>query len=375
MNQIVRIAEGITEGDLSQEIEIRRQDEIGKLAEAFRNMQHTLSDITGVAEEMADGNLRVEVKERSEKDSLMQALNSMIQKLNQTVSDVKSSSDNVASESQAMSMSATQMSQGATEQAIAAEEASASMEQMTANIRQSSDNALQTEKIAIKAAEDAQAGGEAVARTVATMREIVKKISVIEEIARQTHMLSLNATIEAAKAEEYGKGFGVVASEVRALAGRAQTAAVEINAIAGDSIAVAEKAGEMLKKLIPDIQKTAELVQEICAANKEQNTGAAQINQAIQQLDNVIQQNSATSEEMAATSEELASQAEMLQHTIEFFKVDVAGKSSLQGVEKEHPTTLDTDRTGENGKPGGVALHIGQGRKAEDGLDDKFERF
>jgi methyl-accepting chemotaxis protein len=145
---------------------------------------------------------------------------------------------------------------------------------------------------------------------------------VIEEIARRTHMLSLNATIEAAKAREYGKGFAVVASEVRALAEQTQTAATEINELANSSVTIAETAGEMLNKLVPDIQKTAELVQEISAASNEQSTGTEQINKAIQQLDQVIQQNAGSSEEMASTAEELASQAEMLRNTMAFFRVE-----------------------------------------------------
>jgi methyl-accepting chemotaxis protein len=300
------------------------------------------------------------------------------------------------------------MSQGATEQAASAEEVSSSMEEMVANIRQNADNALQTEKIAMKVAEDAQKGGEAVAETVTAMQEIVKKIGIIEEIARQTHMLSLNATIEAAKAQEYGKGFGVVAHEVRALAERTQTAAVEINHVASDSIAVAEQAGEMLKKLVPDIQKTAELVQEISAASKEQNSGAEQINRAIQQLDNITQQNSATSEEMASTAEELASQAEQLQHTIVFFKVedalqetaesrrsrrktvqtqsakdahagalpDTETGSMMMGKNVRKEPNIDTSNGNDNGlgdgKPAGYPLDLVPN---EDELDGEFERY
>jgi methyl-accepting chemotaxis protein len=235
--------------------------------------------------------------------------------------------------SQAMSQSMAEMSQGTTEQATSAEEAASSMEQMAANIRQNSNNALQTERIAVKAAEDARSSGLAVQETVKAMQNITKKVSIIEEIARQTHMLSLNATIEAAKAQDYGKGFGVVASEVRALAERSQAAAVEIGQLTGSSIAVAEKAGAMLTKLVPAIQRTAELIQEITAASHEQNAGADQINGAIQQLDNVIQQNAASTEEMAATAEELSAQAEQLRATIDFFRSDGAhrkGGTTLQ---------------------------------------------
>ncbi|MDD5642464.1 MAG: methyl-accepting chemotaxis protein, partial [Syntrophales bacterium] len=196
-----------------------------------------------------------------------------------------------------------------------------------ANIKQNSDNAQQTEKIALKAAEDTKEGGNAVTETVTAMKEIASKISIIEEIARQTNLLALNAAIEAARAGEHGKGFAVVASEVRKLAERSQTAAGEINKLSASSVEVAERAGEMLERIVPDIQKTADLVQEINAASNEQRSGANQINMAIQQLDQVIQQNAAASEEMASTSEELLSQAEQLQTTIGFFRIADNGGS------------------------------------------------
>jgi methyl-accepting chemotaxis protein len=190
------------------------------------------------------------------------------------------------------------------------------MEEMTANIRQNADNALQTEKIAIQSAGDAQESGEAVAKTVKAMREIAGKISIIEEIARQTNLLALNAAIEAARAGEHGKGFAVVASEVRKLAERSQIAAGEISQLSSSSVEVADRAGVMLANMLPNIQKTAELVQEITAACREQDAGAEQINKAIQQLDQVIQQNASAAEEMSSTAEELSSQADQLQTSI-----------------------------------------------------------
>ncbi len=257
---------------------------------------------------------QVDMRRRDEIGQLLIAMQHMVEKLREIAGSVQSGAMNVASGSE-------ELSQGASEQAASAEEASSSMEEMVANIRQNSDNSLQTEQLAVRAAADARESGQAVAETVAAMKDITQKIGIIEEIARQTHMLSLNATIEAAKAQEYGKGFAVVAAEVRALAERSRTAASEINSMANSNVAVAEKAGTLLHKLVPDIQKTAELVQEISAASREQNTGAGQINQAVQQLDQVIQQN-------AAVSEELAAQAEQLQSIIAFFKLGGNGQGN-----------------------------------------------
>ncbi len=289
-----------------------------------RNITKPLRVALDAANKLADGDLRMNLK-ASGKDEVGQLVNefsNMIRKISNVVEDVRTSSENVASGSQQLSSTSEQMSQGSTEQASAAEEASSSMEEMASNIKQNADNAHQTEVIATRSSQDARSGGEAVHQTVDAMKKIADKISIIEEIARQTNLLALNAAIEAARAGEHGKGFAVVASEVRKLAERSQAAAGEINQLAGSSVEIAEKAGEMLGKLVPDIQKTADLVQEISSASAEQSTGATQINKAIQQLDQVTQQNSSAAEEMAATAEELAAQAEQLKNAISFFKLD-----------------------------------------------------
>ena len=283
--------------------------------------------VTGVAQEVAAGNLAVEVRERSAQDELLRAIGVMVKRLVEVVGDVRGASDQVASGSQQMSASSEEMSRASSDQASSIEEISSAMEEMSANIRQNADNAAQTEKIAVKAAADAAEGSQAVSRTVDAMRQIAGKISIIEEIARQTNLLALNAAIEAARAGEQGKGFAVVASEVRKLAERSQRAAGEINALSGESVEVAEKAGELLARILPDVERTAELVQEISAASREQDSGAQQINKAIQQLDQVIQQNASSAEEVSATSEELAAQADQLQGTISFFRIDAHGSS------------------------------------------------
>ncbi|GAK60875.1 chemotaxis sensory transducer [Candidatus Vecturithrix granuli] len=320
----------------------------------------------------------MEVNRQDELGVLLQAMSQMIMKLRQVVSDVKYAAENVASGSQGMSASAEIMSQGATEQATASEEASASMQEMTANIRQNAENALQTEKLALQAAEDARLSEAAVTQAAQAMQQIAQKVAIIDDISRQTRMLSLNATIEAARAQEYGKGFAVVASEVRALAERSQTAAAEITELASSSVIIAEKAGGMLQQLVPHIQQTAELVQEIAAATREQDTGTQQINQAILQLDQVTQQNSSTSEELAATSEELAGQAEMLQQTIAFFKTDDTHHDHLLPEERE----AIRQREQKKSTPTASASTAHQKVRSEkataverDAHDDEFERF
>ncbi len=336
----VVFAQAVAAGDLTQKIDLDQKDEIGQLA---------------------------------------LALNQMVTKLGSIVSEVMAASDNVASGSQELSATAQQMSQGATEQAASAEEISSSMEEMASSIRQNTDNAMQTEKISIKSSVDAKDGGKAVVETVAAMKEIATKISIIEEIARQTNLLALNAAIEAARAGEHGKGFAVVASEVRKLAERSQSAAGEISSLSTRSVAIAEQAGDMLTKMVPDIQKTSELVQEITASSKEQDTGAEQINKAIQQLDQVIQQNASASEEMASTSEELSSQAEQLQDSISFFNIGNQARrpsaSNSRKPAKKMQIAHAKNSVAPTKRSAGGGINLQLGNAGPDHLDDEFEKF
>ena len=328
----VGLVDRVSQGDLTHTADVASTDELGRMLTAMNGMVGNLKAAARVAAMISEGDLTVEAKALSEKDVLGQALTKMIENLRKTVSEVATASGNVATGSDEMSSTAQQLSQGASEQAAAAEESTSSMEEMASSIQQNADNARQTDKIASKAAEDARSSGDAVVRTVGAMRQVAEKIGIIEEIARKTDLLALNAAVEAARAGEHGKGFAVVASEVRKLAERSQTAAAEISRLSIDGVQIAEGAGQLLTKLVPDIQKTAELVREIAAASAEQSTGASQVNKAIQQLDQVIQQNAAASEEMASTSEELSSQAEVLQSAIAFFKTgDVQRIAAPQG--------------------------------------------
>jgi methyl-accepting chemotaxis protein len=267
----------------------------------------------------------------------------MLDKLTTIVGEALSASNNVSSGSQELAATSEQLAQGSAEQASSCEEASSSSEEMAANIKQNAANASETERIARQSAKDAELSGSAVNRAVSAMQTIAEKITIVQEIARQTDLLALNAAVEAARAGEHGKGFAVVASEVRKLAERSQAAAAEIGTLSSDSVKVAQEAGGMLEKLVPDIKRTAELVEEISAACREQDVGSAQINQAIQQLDKVTQQNASASEEMSATAEELANQADRLQETISFFRVDGSIVSSKPAQRKSAPKAEKPD--------------------------------
>ncbi len=383
-----------------------------------RMIARPIDECVRISNLLAEGRLdmQIEVKSKDETGQLLEAMKNTVGRLREVVGEVRAAAGNVAVGSEQLSATAEQLSQGSTEQAAAAEEVSSSMEQMGSNIRQNADNALQTEKIAVKSAEDAKQGGKSVAETVNAMKEIAGKITIIQEIARQTDLLALNAAIEAARAGEHGRGFAVVASEVRKLAERSQGAAAEIGKLSVSSVDIAENAGAMLQRIVPDIQKTADLVQEISAACNEQNAGADQINKALQQLDMVIQQNASASEEMASTSEELQTQAFQLQNTIEFFQLGngngvPAGKSSMNGGRRDREQGADAtkarDRNGNkargarissggaralerpragndvdyalsglesSGKAGSLAINLG--RDARDGAgDEEFERY
>ncbi|MGI6385913.1 MAG: methyl-accepting chemotaxis protein [Desulfomonilia bacterium] len=355
LKKSVDLAFSVAGGDLTADIDVVQKDEIGQLADAMRNM---------------------------------------IGRLRAIVEDVHHAADNVAAGSEQMSSAAEEMSQGASEQASAAEEASSSMEQMASNIRQNADNAQQTEKIAVKSADDAIQGGKAVDETVGAMKTIAEKIAIIEEIARQTDLLALNAAIEAARAGEHGKGFAVVAAAVRRLAERSAEAAGEISKLSVNSVEVAEKAGTLLSQIVPDIQKTSQLVQEITAASNEQNAGADQINSAIQQLNQVVQQNASASEEMSSTAEELSSQALQLQDTIAFFKIDgtstrraiatqgVSGAPKIpangkikgsQAVQRDVPKIPSGSSHGI--RPSGVNISLDDADSRGDSKDSEFERY
>jgi methyl-accepting chemotaxis protein len=281
---------------------------------------------------------------------LMLTMRDMGERLRKVVGEVDMAVESVNGSAHELAATSDSLAQGATEQAANVEEVAASMEHMVVSIGKNADNARETEQISRTSATDAGKGGDSVNETVAAMRKIADKISIIEEIARQTNLLALNAAIEAARAGEHGKGFAVVAAEVRKLAERSGGAAAEISELSASSVSVAEDAGSMLDKMVPDIQHTAELISAITVASDAQNESAETVNRAVQELDHVIQQTAAASEQVASTSQELTTQAGYLKEAMAFFRIDRSERAvtvrsarpeALPGAAPERP--IDND--------------------------------
>ncbi|MEM6972685.1 MAG: HAMP domain-containing methyl-accepting chemotaxis protein [Pseudomonadota bacterium] len=313
------VIEAVARGNLAKDNIAHRRDEIGRLTAALERLRQDLGAMSAAAEALARGDLGVKVAPRSDQDRLGHALSAMVARLGSVIGSAGQSAGRVAAGAGEMSATAEQLSSGASSQAAAAQEASAAVEEMTSTIRQTAENASQTERIASQAATDAENSGKAVRNAVDAMKKIADRITIIQEIARQTDLLALNAAVEAARAGSHGRGFAVVASEVRKLSERSQQAASEISTLSSDTVAVSAEAGRMLDALMPNIRRTSDLVQEISAATREQDIGAQQINAAIRDLDSVIQQNAAAAEQSAATSAELSNEAQALNQTISYF--------------------------------------------------------
>jgi methyl-accepting chemotaxis protein len=288
------------------------------------------------AKHIAQGDLTVNlnVEQQDEIGELARALSQMLDKLKEIVMNIRGGAESIAAASSQISNGSQQLSEGATEQASSTEEISSSMEEMVSNIQQNTDNAKQTENISGKATGSMLEMSKIGRESFDSIKTIAEKITIINDIAFQTNLLALNAAVEAARAGEHGRGFAVVAAEVRKLAERSKLAADEIGSLSKNSLKITEKTRESLDALVPEIQKTSQLVQEITAASIEQNSGADQINSAIQQLNVVTQQNAASSEEMATSAEELSSQAESLKDAVSFFKIDEGHQAATAKANK-----------------------------------------
>jgi methyl-accepting chemotaxis protein len=301
----------------------------------------------GIANQISEGNLSnpIDLKQ-GDTDSLMASMKKMQDNLVKIVSEVNGTAETLASATVQVSSTAQSLSQASSEQAASVEETSASIEQMAASINQNTENAKVADSMSAEGSQKAAEGGVAVTQTVEAMKDIAKKIGIIDDIAYQTNLLALNAAIEAARAGEHGKGFAVVAAEVRKLAERSQVAAQEIGQLASNSVGMAERAGKLLDEIVPATKKTADLVQEITAASEEQSAGVGQVNNAMSQLSQITQQNASASEELAATAEEMSSQAENLQALMSFFDLGrgatsrpAQGSSAVNGKKAAQPLT------------------------------------
>jgi methyl-accepting chemotaxis protein len=365
LNMATGAIKKIAAGDFSADVKTDKRDEIGAMLKELQFMIEKLRSSVEVAKLVSKGDLTIDFAIMKNKGGdLDHALEEMVNNLREIASAIYNGAENVSAASQQVASASQQMSQGAQEQASASEEVSSSMEQMVANIQQNTDNSRETEKIANKAAKDIQISSNAVAETVEAITTIAERIAIIEEIASKTDLLALNAAVEAARAGEHGKGFAVVAAEVRKLAERSQKAASEITEISSKTVKAAEESKLLLMNTLPDINKTAELVQEIAAASVEQNSGADQVNGAIQQLSQVTQGNASSAEEMSSNAEELNSQAEELKAAVSYFKLqlnvvtkrDIKAQSVKAFQRKAHFAEVHT-----NGHSSGFDLKLGEG--------------
>ncbi len=362
-------------GDFSADVKQDKKDEIGAMLRELQFMIEKLRSSVDVAKQVSKGDLSMDFSAMKNKGGdLDQALEEMVTNLREIATTIYNGADNVSAASQQVAAASQQMSQGAQEQASASEEVSSSMEQMVANIQQNTDNSRETEKIANKASKDIQVSSNAVTETVEAIKTIAERIAIIEEIASKTDLLALNAAVEAARAGEHGKGFAVVAAEVRKLAERSQKSAAEITEISSRTVKSAEESKQLLLNTLPDIKKTAELVQEIAAASVEQNTGADQVNGAIQQLSTVTQGNASAAEQMSSNAEELNSQAEELKSAVSYFKLDhqnrVARKVVRAAAAKRVTERQPVAHAHENGHAKGFDLKLTDGPS-----DNEFTEF
>ena len=388
-DEMIRVLGSLANGDLSQKYSILSEGELKMMGDSLNQTidiliaqkegeietQKAAEEVSRVITALSEGDLTqmYSIESKGELKAMGDNLNKTISILKDLISKVVSNTSNIAAASTQMSSSAQQLSEGATNQASSVEEISSSMEEMTANIQQNTSNSRETEKIAVKASSEIIDTKESVNATENSMKLIATKISIIGEISRQTNLLALNAAVEAARAGEHGRGFAVVAAEVRKLAERSQLAATEIDEVSAKSVYVAQKSGQMLNDVVPNIQKTSDLVQEITASSVEQSAGSEQVNSAIQVLNNVVQENAATAEEMAAGSEELNAQAESLQEAISFFNIgeDTIRHNTPKSSNSVRPVVSNPKSSQKIENKSKVNIELG----GPDNLDSDFMQF
>lgn len=325
-----------------------------------------VNEVKRVMGALAEGDLtqRITKEYQGEFKVLKEAINETTGKLSSTIAEVNNTAEALVSATAQVSSTAQTLSQASSEQAASVEETSASIEQMASSIQQNTENAKVADGMSAEGSKKAAAGGEAVNETVGAMKQIAKKIGIIDDIAYQTNLLALNAAIEAARAGEHGKGFAVVAAEVRKLAERSQVAAQEIGQLAVNSVGMAERAGKLLEEIVPATKNTANLVQEITAASEEQTVGVGQVNSAMNQLSQVTQQNASASEELAATAEEMSSQAGSLQDLMSFFNLGNEAHGKHGGIGAKRASSHSS------------SAHKGSGSRSGGDIDEShFARF
>ena len=320
-----------------------------------------ISKVDEMINHLSNGDLthHIDINSKDEIGNMAENLNRMTDKVKKVINTIIIGSQEVYNGSNEMASISHHMSDGASQQSSSTEEVSAAIEQMSATISQNNDNAQATEKIAQNALKNIRLTDEASHQSMEAMKDIAHKISIIDEIAFQTNILALNAAVEAARAGEQGKGFAVVAAEVRKLAERSSKAAAEIDSVSHSAVATSENAAQLLQNIIPDIEKTSELVREIAVSCNEQTSGIEQINQSMQILNDVTQEYAASAEEMASTSQNLATQGITLKESVEYFKTGIRQTDQFKAKTKKtatRPSSTKQSTTPPSSKATGVTI-------------------